>query len=151
MAHSNIKLAARKRARVLRKTTTRGEKEMQAYLRSLRPFGAHFRREVPIGPYVVDFAWLSARIAIEVDGASHELEGRDAQDKARDRFLTAQGFVVIRVHDAEVIANSAAAFSKIEAAVRPHLKTPPPAASRQPPPHKGEGSRAPPSKEARHG
>ncbi len=139
MPHSNIKSTVRKRARMLRKSATRGEKEMQAYLRALRPFGAHFRREVPIGPYVVDFAWLSTRIAIEVDGASHELEGRAAEDVERDRFLRSQGFTVIRVHDADVIANLSAAFHAIEAAVRPYLTTPPPAASRRPPPHEGEG------------
>jgi very-short-patch-repair endonuclease len=124
---------------------------MHRYLQELRAFGAHFRREVPIGPYVVDFAWLSARIAIEVDGASHDLPGRDEQDAERDRFLRSQGFRIIRIRDSDVIANSNSAFSIIEDAVRPYLSTPPPAASRQPPPHKGEGERALPLKETRHG
>jgi very-short-patch-repair endonuclease len=114
---------------------------MHEYLRSFRPFGAHFRREVPIGPYVVDFAWLSARIAIEVDGASHDTADRRAQDGARDVFLRSQGFTLVRVADAEVIANSPHVFSRIEEVVLPKLGTPPPAASRQPPPHKGEGGR----------
>ena len=127
MPRSDIAPSVRKRARMLRKSTTRGEREMQVYLRSLRPFGAHFRREVPIGPYVVDFAWLSARIAIEVDGASHDLEGRDAQDEARDCFLRSQGFVVVRVRDADVIANSPTAFAPIENAIARFLRTPPPA------------------------
>jgi very-short-patch-repair endonuclease len=110
---------------------------MRDYLRSLRPYGAHFRREAPIGPYVVDFAWLSARIVVEVDGASHDLPGRAEQDAAKDRFLTSQGFVVCRVRDADVIGNVDSAFSPVEEAVRHYLKTPPPA-----PPHEGEGDEA---------
>ena len=149
MPHSEIEPSIRQRARRLRKSRTLGEKAMQDYLRALRPFGAHFRREVPIGPYVVDFAWLSARIVVEVDGASHDLEGRREQDLERDRFLKTQGFKVVRVRDADAIANSGEAFRGIEEVVGPRLRrarskstSPPPAASRQPPPHKGEGSRA---------
>jgi very-short-patch-repair endonuclease len=142
MPHTRIEPRVRRRARRLRKSQTLGEKTMHEYLRSFRPMGAHFRREVPIGPYVVDFAWLSARVAIEVDGASHELPGRPEHDVERDAFLRSQGFHVVRVCDADVIANSAQAFSEIETAIRSHLATPPPAASRRPPPHKGEGERS---------
>jgi very-short-patch-repair endonuclease len=95
---------------------TLGEKSMWEYLRTLREFGAHFRREIPIGPYVVDFAWLSARIVIEVDGTSHDIPGRERQDAARDRFLESQGFDVVRVRDADVIANAERAFGPIEEA-----------------------------------
>jgi very-short-patch-repair endonuclease len=144
MPHSEIEPRIRRRARKLRKSRTLGEKAMQDYLRALRPFGAHFRREVSIGPYIVDFAWLSARIAIEVDGASHDDPERLVEDAERDGFLASQGFRVIRVRDLDAIANSANAFAAIEEAVRPRLKTPPPAgpSDRQPPPHEGEGRRA---------
>jgi very-short-patch-repair endonuclease len=136
MPHTNIDARVRERARRLRKDKTLGEKAMQAYLRSLRPFGAHFRREVPIGPSIVDFAWLSARIVIEVDGASHDLPGRSERDGEREIFLHSQGFRVIRLRDGDVIANSARAFATIEEAVRPYLSPPP-----LTPPHKGEGNR----------
>ena len=112
---------------------------MQEYLRSLRPFGARFRREAPIGPFVVDFAWLSARIVIEVDGASHDLPGRAESDAERDRFLRFRGFHVIRLRDADVIGNRAEAFGLVEAAVRPHLRYPSPSPSPQ-----GGGERAEP-------
>jgi very-short-patch-repair endonuclease len=137
MLHTNIDSRVRERARRLRKNKTLGEKAMQEYPRSLRPFGAHLRREVPIGPFIVDFAWLSARIVIEVDGASHDLPGRSERDGERDIFLHSQGFRVIRLRDADVIANAAKAFAIIEEAVRPHLSPPP-----LTPPHKGEGNRA---------
>ena len=134
MPHSNIAARVRERARMLRKDRTLGEKVMQEYLRSLRPYGARFRREAPIGPYVVDFAWLAARIVIEVDGTSHDLPGRADQDAERDRFLRSQGFRVMRFRDADVIANTATVFAKIEDVVQPLRETPPLA-----PPHKGEG------------
>ena len=134
MPHSNIEPHIRERARTFRKGRTLGERMMQEYLRGLRPHGARFRREAPIGPYIVDFAWLSARIVVEVDGASHDLPGRAQRDLERDLFLRSHGFRVIRVRDADIIGNSASAFAQIEDAVRPRLRAPPLA-----PPHKGEG------------
>jgi very-short-patch-repair endonuclease len=110
---------------------------MWAYLRSLRPFGARFRRETPIGAYIADFAWLAARVVIEVDGASHDLPGRADRDRERDQFLAGRGFRVLRFRDAAILANDPAVFGTIEAAVRPHLRYPAPSPSRQ-----GGGERA---------
>jgi very-short-patch-repair endonuclease len=60
-------------------------------------------RETPIGPYIADFAWLSARIIVEVDGDSHEtLDGR-RHDVRRDNFLKSQGFTILRFENAQVI------------------------------------------------
>ncbi|MGQ7792861.1 endonuclease domain-containing protein [Faunimonas sp. B44] len=126
MPRTDIDPQVRGRARTLRKGSTLGEKATQAHLRGFRQYGAHFRREAPNGPYVVDFAWLSARIVIEIDGASHDLAGRAERDAVRDRFLSAEGFHVIRVRDSEVLAGSAAAFATIEDALRPYLKSPSP-------------------------
>jgi very-short-patch-repair endonuclease len=124
MPQSTIAPRVRARARTLRKSRTLGEKAMQEYLRALRPLGAHFRRETPIGPYVVDFAWLSARIVIEVDGASHELPGRAEHDLQKDAFLRSRGFHVIRVRDMDAIANTVSAFAEIEEALQPLLRKP---------------------------
>jgi very-short-patch-repair endonuclease len=85
---------------------------------------------------VVDFAWLSARIVIEVDGASHDLPGRAERDADRDAFLREQAFQIIRVRDSDVIGNRRSAFAPIEEALRRRLKAPP-----LTPPHKGEGDR----------
>lgn len=145
MPHSNIETRTRLRARNLRKVKTRGEEEMWAYLRSFRPFGARFRRETPIGPYVVDFAWLSARMIIEVDGGSHGLPGRAERDREKDAYLQLQGLRVIRVRNANGVATSSAAFAPIDEALQPFLRTPSAAAQRgmddpsPTPPHKGEG------------
>ena len=95
MPHSNIELVALKRARRLRSKLTKAERDMWDMLRDVRPYGARFRRETPIGPYIADFAWLSARLVIGVDGDTHEaLAGRS--HVRRDAFLKAQGFTVLR-------------------------------------------------------
>jgi very-short-patch-repair endonuclease len=107
---------------------------MWTYLHSFRPHGARFRRQAPIGNYIVDFAWLSARIVVEVDGATHEQAEVAARDERKDAFLRGEGFKVFRVNDNEIIANLAGAFSQIDAAIRGRLPSPPPT-----PPHKGEG------------
>ena len=57
-----------RRARRLRKAPTRAEALLWVHLRERRLAGLRFRRQVPIGPYVVDFACFSKRIVIEADG-----------------------------------------------------------------------------------
>jgi very-short-patch-repair endonuclease len=100
----------------------------------LPPLGARFRRQAPIRNYIADFAWLSARIVVEIDGISHELPENMERDRRKDAFLRSQGFTVFRLNDNEVIANSFTAFAELDAAIRGSLNTPPPT-----PPHKGEG------------
>ena len=134
MSHTRIERRVRDYARQNRLAPTLGEKAMWKYLQSFRPLGARFRRQAPIGAYIADFAWLSARIVIEVDGATHEQPETLERDRRKEAFLRRQGFQVLRVNDNEVIANSMQAFADIEAAVRGSLSTPPPT-----PPHKGEG------------
>ena len=131
MPRSVIEPRVRDRARELRRKKTLGEKAMQKYLRAFRPYGARFRREAPIGPYVVDFAWLSAKLVIEVDGATHDLAGAVEHDAAKDSFLKSRGFTVIRVRDGDAIANLPSAYASIEEALRPHLRHPSPNPSPQ--------------------
>ncbi|WP_245317571.1 DUF559 domain-containing protein [Rhizobium sp. N122] len=91
MPHSNITPKTRDTAKCLRRELTKAEAAMWDMLRDLRPYGARFRRETPIGPYIADFAWLSARIIVEVDGDSHETAAGRRHDFARDAFLRDQG------------------------------------------------------------
>ena len=135
MPHTRIEPRIRDYARQNRLASTAGEKAMWEYLRSFRPYGARFRRQTPIGSYIADFAWLSARIVVEVDGATHDIERNLERDKRKDSFLRSQGFTVFRVNDNEIIANSLDAFSKIDAAIRGSLSAPP-----QPLPTRGRGS-----------
>ncbi len=122
MAHSNIDETTRSRARTLRRERTHAERKMWDILRDFRPRGASFRRETPIGPYIADFAWLSARIVVEVDGDSHETDQGRAHDKKRDAFLRAQGFTVIRFDNDQVIDNPDYVFLEIEKRIAHVLK-----------------------------
>ncbi len=63
----------------------------------LRVFDVRFRRQAPIGPYVVDFACLRKRFVVEVDGGVHERSDVAVRDLKRDDWLASQGFGVLRV------------------------------------------------------
>ena len=88
-------------ARVLRRNSTDVERLMWRLLRDRRFAGIKFRRQVPIGPYVADFASIERRLAVEVDGGQHG----GASDERRDRFLVARGWRVVRFWNNDVLQN----------------------------------------------
>ncbi len=61
-----------------------------------------FRRQHPIGPYVLDFYCAKARLAIEIDGMSHDLEDRLRRDERRNAWLGTQGVTVHRIAAKEI-------------------------------------------------
>ena len=63
-----------------------------------KQLGVRFRRQVPIGPYIADFACLNPRIVIEVDGSDHDWK----DEEERTYFLESQGFTVLRINNREV-------------------------------------------------
>ena len=69
------------------------------------PGGYRFRKQCSQGPYSLDFACLSVRLAIEVDGEAHDRAGRPERDAARDAYLEERGFTVMRVPAREVFGN----------------------------------------------
>ncbi|WP_206455334.1 endonuclease domain-containing protein [Aurantimonas marina] len=92
-----------RRARRLRKTMTEGEKRLWNELKSFRKlYGIHARKQVPIGPYVPDFAIHSARLIVEVDGEFHFEPERFARDAIRDAWLKRQGYRVLRFNTGEI-------------------------------------------------
>jgi very-short-patch-repair endonuclease len=92
-------------ARHLRKVSTPAERHLWRELRALRPLGYHFRRQVPFGQYVVDFACLSRRLVIEVDGSQHFEPRGAASDAIRDDYIRWRGFTVLRFGNADVLRN----------------------------------------------
>jgi very-short-patch-repair endonuclease len=80
---------------------TDAERRLWSVLRS-RGIGAKFRRQVPIGPFIVDFAAIKERIVIEVDGGQH---AESERDRGRDRELESQGFQVLRFWNTDVLVN----------------------------------------------
>ena len=91
-----------KKARSLRANMSEEEVILWSELRRLRAQGLHFRRQVPRGPYVLDFACLKAGIAVEVDGEQHFHRQQPAKDAARDRFFADQGVLTLRYTTTEV-------------------------------------------------
>ena len=118
-----------KRARALRKDLSVPERLLWQRLR-LRPGGLKFRRQHPIGPYIVDFCCLSERFVIEVDGIAHDMGDRPSRDDTRTRFLKENGYRVLRISAQRVLADADGTAEAIVArAASPHhqpLAGPPP-------------------------
>lgn len=90
-------------ARSLRKRPTEAEKLLWRYLSGKQLQGLKFRRQEPIGDYIVDFVCFSKRLIIEVDGGQHAIERE--KDITRDEWLLSQGFKVLRFWNNEVLRN----------------------------------------------
>lgn len=101
-------------ARTLRRASTDAEKRLWRYLRDRQVAGFKFRRQVPIGPYVVDFVCLEARLIVEVDGGQHAVPGIDA---VRTAYLKSEAFRVIRFWNNDVLANVEGVIRSIEQAL----------------------------------
>ena len=95
------------RARQLRKTMSAPEARLWSALRQLRAQGHHFRRQVSIGPYFVDFASHRAKLVIEVDGETHFGGGAEHRDALRTERISADGYRVVRVLNSDVMSNLA--------------------------------------------
>jgi len=72
------------------------ERRLWTALRSRRFLGYKFRRQVPIGPFIADFACRSRRLIIEIDGGSHGNDIQETRDTERTRWLERRGWRVIR-------------------------------------------------------
>ncbi len=83
------------RARELRRTMSPAERRLWAVLRS-RPGGFKFRKQHPCDPYTLDFFCHAAALAVEVDGAGHDMGDNPARDVRRDRWIAARGVKTLR-------------------------------------------------------
>ncbi len=108
-------------AQTLRCNRTDAEGLLWHYLRNNQLDGHRFRRQHPIGPYIVDFACLARKILIELDGSQHAK--RQDDDKKRDAFLRARGYRVLRFWNNEVFENCFGVLERVYEAV---TETPPP-------------------------
>jgi very-short-patch-repair endonuclease len=93
----------RQAARSLRKNPTEAESALWRYLHQRRLAGLRFRRQHPIGVFVVDFYCPSLRLAIELDGAVHDGAEPARTDAARERALTGHGVTVLRFTNDQVL------------------------------------------------
>lgn len=104
------------RAKDLRRTMSLPE--VMLWMR-LRGGDRHFRRQRPVGPYILDFYCAEARLAVEVDGATHDLETQAAHDRRRDAWLAENGIRVLRLPARLILTDIEAALRIIEAAINP--------------------------------
>ena len=91
------------RAKVLRREMNGPETALWNALRGKALGGLKFRRQHPVGPYVLDFFCHSAGVAVEIDGAVHRTEEQAAKDWHRDQWLDQQGIGTLRI-DAEDVS-----------------------------------------------
>lgn len=92
-------------AKNLRKNQTEAEKLLWSRLRAKQMEGRKFRRQEPLGSYIVDFICYEEKLIIELDGGQHMEPEYAAKDKARDRWLQAQGYRVIRFWNGDIFKN----------------------------------------------
>jgi very-short-patch-repair endonuclease len=105
-------------ARKLRQASTDVERVMWHLLRDRRLDGVKFHRQVPIGPYVADFASIQQRLIIELDGGQHVDSPRDAR---RDAFLQGAGWRVLRFWNNEALTNRDGVLEIVHSALTPTL------------------------------
>lgn len=90
------------RASHLRKNATRYERILWRRLRNRNFSDYKFRRQHPIGLYVLDFCCPEARLAIELDGGGHNYEGAQLHDETRTKFFADQGVAILRFWNRQV-------------------------------------------------
>jgi len=104
-------------ARSLRKRMSDAEIKLWKYLSRKQP-GVIFRRQYPIGKYIVDFVSFDAKVVIEGDGGQH---ADSKTDKSRDECFASQGFRVLRFWNNDVLRNIEEVIEAISKAVSPPL------------------------------
>lgn len=103
-------------AKTLRSSQTPGEQRLWYFLRAKRFMGLKFKRQKPIGRYIVDFVCLECGLVVEVDGGQHSDD--IAYDRRRDHWLESQGLMVLRFWNNDVLENTQAVLDRIAEAAQ---------------------------------
>ena len=94
----------------MRSLPTEAERKLWSLVRDRRLIGYKFRRQVPIGNYIVDLLCADHKLIVELDGTQH---ANSDYDKVRDEWLTAQGFRVLRIWNNDLLARPTAVLDLI--------------------------------------
>ncbi|WP_328516577.1 endonuclease domain-containing protein [Tardiphaga alba] len=97
----------------MRANTTPHERALWRALKDMPVAGSHFRRQAPIGPYVVDFVCPAAHLIIELDGGHHNEDEQARRDLIRQRWLEAEGYRVLRFWNSEIATEMPAVLDRI--------------------------------------
>lgn len=87
----------------MRRVMTAAELKLWNELRGHRLMGMGFRRQVPMGPYIADFACAAMSLIVEVDGSQHGEAEQVAHDEARSSYLAGSGWTVLRFWNDDVL------------------------------------------------
>lgn len=93
-------------AKDLRGGSTDTERILWSHIRAKRLEGLKFRRQHPIGKYIVDFICLERKVVVELDGGQHTEPEKKEYDSERDYWLKQEGYRVLRFWDNEVLLNT---------------------------------------------
>jgi very-short-patch-repair endonuclease len=122
------------KAKRLRREMTDAERKLWSVLRGANLERAKFRRQQPIGPFIVDFVCQERRLIVEADGSQH---ADSASHERRTAFLESKGYRVLRFWNDEILSNlDGVAEAVVNALSFPH---PAQAAPESPSPSRGEG------------
>ena len=110
------------RARQFRRAQTKAEKKLWRALRRNLADGFYFRRQQPIGPYIVDFFCPRAKLIVELDGGSHTFNRGIEHDKIRTRWLEQRGYSIIRFWNDNIFES----LDGVAGAILEALQNPPP-------------------------
>jgi len=101
-------------AKKLRRQPTPSEVSFWRLIHPIRQAGWHFRKQAPIGRYVVDFVCHSARLIVEIDGDSHYSEAGIARDGVRTALLNGEGYRILRFTNLDVMENGEGVYLVVE-------------------------------------
>ena len=100
-------------ARTLRKNQTPQESKIWNLIRNQQIHGFKFRRQYPIGNYIVDFVCKEIKLVIEIDGGQHNLPENILNDKTRTEYINSKGYTVIRFWNNDIDNNIEGVYEKI--------------------------------------
>lgn len=99
------KLDLSSQTKLLRLSQTPWESKLWYYLRGGRFLGLKFKRQVPMGKYIVDFCCQEMKLVIELDGGHHNERSNSSADLARQKYLEANGYKVLRFWNSDIDQN----------------------------------------------
>src|SRR6476660_8896380 len=139
MPHAAISEQQRHRAKHLRRAMTRAEILLWRYLKAHHLDGISFRRQAPMGRYVLDFVCHAAHVIVELDGETHDFDAQQRNDSVRDAWLASRGYLVLRFTNEQVLSNLEGVLIVIRETVTARVRDAPPSLSL--PRHKGAQAR----------
>ena len=101
-------------SRQLRKNMTLQEKKLWSVIRNRQFFGYRFRRQFPIGQYIVDFICREKKIIIEIDGGQHNEIKNIHYDNKRTEYLISEGYKVMRFWNNDIDKNISGVYEKLK-------------------------------------